>query len=222
MAVELNIGDVVEIRLNYRDANQSRAFNILHYRLANVSVSGGGEFTGVDFADVANELAEVTYDNLAPVWATGGSASVVFEGISVANVFPLPRSAQYHYVADPATPGEVVGDAMPLQDSPTIVKRTAFGARWGIGRLFYVGISESVQANGVLNTTGRQVVQDFANELAETISFVEAPNTYFFTPVLFGQRPLEPDNPRITQIVSIDLSDPIIKTQRRRRPGKGI
>lgn len=222
MAVELNVGDIVEVRLNFRDSLATRAFNVLHYRLASVSTTGGGTFDGVDFTEVAGELAEVTFDNLAPVWAAGASNTVLFEGVSVANVFPLPRSAQYHYTPAPPTSGDIVGDALPLQDSPTILKKSAFGARWGIGRVFFVGAAESMQENGLLNDAGATAVQDFANELAETISFVEGPHTYFFAPTLYGPRPGEPDNPRITSIVSIDLSDRVIKTQRRRRPGKGI
>lgn len=222
MAVELNIGDVVEVRLNFQDDQNTRAFNVLHYRLANVSVTGGGEFDGIGFDEVAAELAEVVFDNLSLIWADGAAQSVVFNGVTVTNVFPAPRSAQYTFNAAPPVQGAIVADALPLQDSPTILKKSAFGTRWGIGRVFFVGAAESMQAAGVLSEFGAGLVQAFANELAETVTFVEGPNTFFFGPVLYGPRPLEPENPRITQIVSIDLSDRVIKTQRRRRPGKGI
>lgn len=222
MAVELNEGDVIQVRLNFEDGQGSKCFNVLHYELATVTVDGGGLFPGEDFAAVANELAENVYDNLAPVWADAAVTDCRFTGVTVSNIYPLPRSASYTYTPDPILSGTVLGEAMPSQDTPTILKRTAFGARWGIGRLFFVGLSESQQEGGQLTGAAVNAIQDFANALAGNISFVETIYTFNFSPILFG-RPVPPSTvPRITQVVSIDIADGIIKTQRRRRPGKGI
>jgi len=222
MAVEINEGDILEVRLEFKDELQNRAFNILHYRLASVAVAGGGLFPGEDFAAVAGGIAEAAYDKLGPAWAGAAAASITFTGASVADIFPDDRSAQYHFTEDNPFVGDIASDPLPLQDAPTILKKTAFGARWGIGRLFYVGLPESMQAGGVMTAGGVTNVQLFADELSENFTFVSGIYTYTFTPVLYGIRPDQPNNPRITSLVSVDLSDPIIKTQRRRRPGKGI
>ena len=222
MAVELNEGDVIAARLNFLDNNGTRAFNLLHYRLANVGVAGGGLFAGEDFSEIAPDIAQVLYANLAPMWKVASTSAVRFMGTSVWNVWPLPRSAGYHYVHMGETAGDLAGDSLPLQDSPTILKRTAFGARWGLGRLFFVGLPESSQSIGIMNEGGVSDVQNFADRLAQNLVVVKDIYTYTFVPVLHSLSPPPVVAARTTDIVSVDLSDPIIKTQRRRRPGKGM
>lgn len=222
MAVELNLQDVVAVRLNFRDSLQTTAYNVLHYRLANAVVAGGGEFDGADFAEIGPSLAENAFTILAANWADAASSRVNCTGTSVWNVWPLPRSAGYHHVPVNPTSGTVIGDALPLQDSATILKRTAFGARWGLGRLFFVGLGESQQADGVLTAGAVADINTFAAALALVLDFTVAGVTYSFVPVLHSITKPPVVTASTHNIISFDLSDPILKTQRRRRPGKGI
>lgn len=222
MAVELNIDDVLTVRMNYRDDKGTLAFNVLHYTLANVvpQSSGVPPFNGVDFAEVGPELAERFFNDLIPSWQDFASSKCQALGATVQDIFPTPLSRQYTYIADPTAFGSKGGDMLPLQDSPTLVKRTAFGARWGIGRVFVPGVAESDQASGVLIPTAYLELQAIGNEWESGRGFTIDQYNYQFAPVLYGPRAGLP--PRITEVTEIAPESEVIKSQRRRRPGKGI
>lgn len=222
MATQLQFGDVLQVRLDYRDSQGTSAFNVLHYILETVTLPGGGNviFNGVDMEDVGSSFAAELFANLFDGWKDFASEDVSMTGVSVQNIDPAPKSRQYNWTANPPGAGNVVGDSLPLQDTPTLIKRTAFGQRWGIGRVFVVGLPESSQDQGRLNQAAVNAINTWGTALLADQAITVAGLVYILRPVLYTTRP----NPQFKtlEIQEVQLSDNIIKTQRRRRPGKGI
>lgn len=222
MAVNVNEQDIATVRLEFKDSNQNTAFNLLHYRLREVSVPGGGLFQGEDWAEVGPALAEAAFTLLKTGWQAQASFDARMTGVSVQSIHPAPRSRMFTHTAAQATTGIIEDEMLPFQDAPTILKRSAFGERWGMGRLFVAGLPESSQVGGIMTAGAVIAANNWAGDLATEVSHVTNGNTFFWRPVLFARDGLNPGVPRVTELVTIDLSDPILKTQRRRRPGKGI
>jgi len=210
------------VRLEYTGPSLTRAFNVLHYQLTFVAVPGGTLFPGEAASVVIPALLETIQTGPAAAWPATASDQVRITGTSGQSVHPAPRSRLFTDVyPNDGLPGVVAGDPMPLQDSVTIIKRTAVGARWGLGRLFHAGLSEEQQDGGLLNVAELANMSFFADALSANRVYTVAGNTYTWAPCLYA--PATPTTPvRITRITDVGLSDRIIKTQRRRRPGKGI
>lgn len=221
MAIITNIGDVFQVRLNFLAPQGDRAMNVLHYRLQDVDVPGGGLWAGEQTYDVAPALAEEVYDLLAPKWATFGANTVNFRTADAQNISPLPKSAMYVHDPGAGVLGQVIDDPLPLQDAVTVLKKTAVGGRKGFGRVYVTGFPESAQAAGVLGADVAGDMNLFIDALAQLVEVVLNGNTLTFEPVLFGQDPGPPVVTRVTPIIDAIISDRIMKTQRSRRPGKG-
>jgi hypothetical protein len=222
MALETNVGDVVSVRLEFADANANKAFNVLHYRLRDVEVPGGGLFAGEDFAAVAPGLAMGLGLALRTGWSAFASQDVKMTGVTVQNLHPLPKSAQYTSTFAAPFPGEHEDHALPLQDAPTLLKRTAHGSKWGIGRVFVVGLAEASQNAGIIEPGIIPTINAWATDLGDEFNHVVNGNTFHWRPCLFSGPLPNGGAPRILDFVQIVLSDNVLKTQRRRRPGKGI
>lgn len=222
MAVELNEDDVISARLEFKTPDGSVAFNVLHFKFVSATPIGGGTppFSGMDMSIAGPEIAEHLGGIYVEEWQAAAATSVSMTGVTVQNIYPTPKSRQYHYVFGAPQAGELATDALPLQDAPVLVKRTAFGQRWGIGRIFCVGTPEGGQASGILTDAQAALWNDFGEALNEQVEVVAGDYTLLFVPTLpsydaFGV-------PRKLSIDEIVLTDKVIKTQRRRRPGKGI
>ncbi|MBC7121491.1 MAG: hypothetical protein H5T33_08020 [Candidatus Methanosuratus sp.] len=221
MAVELNIGDVLLFRAEYKDVNATTAYNMMHYRLVSAEpVTPGPSFEGVDMEEVGPPLAQEIYNPWASNWADFSSSQARMVGGMVQNIHPTPKSRQYNYVPPGPTFGGIAGDMLPLQDSPTLVKKTVFGQRWGIGRLYLVGVPESLAAGGTINNDYLTDANTFGQLLLADVTLTAAGWNFIFRPILFGTPEGEPV--RKLDLVDIVMTDTLIKTQRRRRPGKGI
>lgn len=220
MAIGFTTNNVIEARFDFR-LGDSRAFNILHWRVTNVIVTATGLPPAIEvpFVSIAEDLAGDLYAMFAGGWAGWGVPAVVFESVTVQNVHPAPRSLPITYTPAVPTPGTAIGDALPLQDTPTILKKTDFGERWGMGRLFVVGGSEDAQNSGVINAGGMTALNNLADVLEAFNGGTVGAYTYSVEPVLFTQAD---GGPRINPIRTFQVSDNLLKTQRRRRPGKGI
>lgn len=215
MALTYGVGDLIEVRLNYRMTEDpgTRAMNVLHY---SVTASSPGP---PDVPDVLQLIASAAQTKFAPLWQAMASNEVRMSSVTAQSVYPLPRSRAVTEVPGAPLPGLVDDDALPLQDAPTILKLTAVGTRWGLGRVFVPGLPESLQTSGILTAEGVTAVEAWAPKFAETITFVVGGWSTTLAPVLVRG---PTDNPvSLTRITSAILSDEIIKTQRRRRPGKG-
>lgn len=221
MPVTIAPNDVVTVRLEYTlDTESDVAFNVLHYQLASLKIHGDPLPSPIaaPVEEVLPTLAQGLFEAFSGGWKTPASVQVSMTGATAQKVFPTPRSEPFHYVPTEAVPGSVAGEALPLQDSATILKHTGYGQRWGLGRVYFVGLPESGQINGRLEP----------EEVAAMASFIDLLNDQFLStnddwdtqwrPVLFA--PTLP-TPRILPLTRTELSNNILKTQRRRRPGKG-
>lgn len=213
MAIVLQAGDLLNVQHVFTNTKSATAINVLHYRV--------GSFTGVvpampDFlAAVANQLGQAFVDQ----WKQSASNEVKFVNTRATNVFPLPRSVGVNWV--PAQiPGQLTSEALPLQDTVTILKRTNVGSRWGLGRIYITGLAEEQQDSGVLTAAAKLAMQNLADQLQATPTITAPTWSAVLNPCLVRGRE---DNPvSITNIIRWELSNDILKTQRRRRPGKGI
>lgn len=221
MSVPMVLNDVLTMRVNSTDGI-SQIFNVLHYRVVSITLTGAGPPpASVDNTTFLPVMAQNLYQKIQDTWSDCSSAGMKLVGITAQNLFPAPASAQLSYTDPVGTLGAVAGDMLPAQDCLTILKKTGYGTRWGLGRYFHSGIPESVQQKGIVTAGYLGDVQAFANKLAESVVAtiggvrVEAqPNLWSFRGVPFPVRD--------TLIANWLVSDTTVKTQRRRRPGKGI
>lgn len=215
MSLTVAVGDLIQVRLNFaRIATGEVAMNVLHYRIASIS--------GVvpPLPETLAALGEATYNKFKDLWSPMASNLIQFASVTTQSVFPLPRSVAWTFIPGDITEGAIDGDSLPLQDAPTLLKQTAVGQRWGLGRMFYVGLAESEQNIGVVDVDAAALLNAMAGQLATTTAAIVAGSNVVMQPVLVRG---PSDNPvSVTPITGGRLSDLIIKTQRRRRPGKGI
>jgi len=207
-------GDLLNVQFVFTNVATATAMNVLHYRV--------GSLTGTipNMNTFLGAVSQALATSFSGVWEPTASDQVKFVNVRTTNVFPLPRSVGVNYVFPTAVPGTSEGEALPLQDSITILKRTAVGARWGMGRFYAVGIPETQQANGIISNSNRLLYNTMAGWIGSSQSIAGTGWDVVLNPCLVNG---PEDNPtRITNILSADVSNNIIKTQRRRRPGKGI
>jgi len=224
MASPLSVGDVVMVRLNSNDG-ESKVFNILHYQLTDIAATSGPPPTS--FADGTAHLvrfAEVIATALVDSWSGCSSENMTLEGASVQQVSTPPRSELITFNFEIPAEGTLLGDMLPTQDAVTILKRTGIGERWGMGRLFHSGIPEDNQDKGRVDGVLSATLTNYADNLAAQRTSAILPHTLTWRPVLYtvSEPPGQPAIVRVSQITRMYLSDNVIKTQRRRRPGKGI
>jgi len=214
MSTTLALNDLYSVRLNFRAEDKlDRVMNVLHYKCTS--------FTGAptNLTSGLTEIAAFIYDTFKDEWKLAASEDVSFVNVTITNVFPLPRSVSLTVATDAGTVGSIVSEPLPLQDTPTLLKKTDVGNRWGLGRLFYVGTPESHQAAGVLTGPGVAALNNFMAVLQQDLVVDGTGFDLTLSPVLVRG---PEDNPTsITPIRSVILSDSVLKTQRRRRPGKG-
>lgn len=165
-------------------------------------------------------LAETTYGLINSWWATRAANDVSAIDAMAQRVYPGPRSRQYLRIPNTPTRGAIDDDPLPLQDCPVLVKKSAYGTRWGTGRVFVIGTTETDQAGGRLNPPYMTYLQTLGERYAENVVFPIEGYSLTFAPVLFGRLP--DGSPRVTPIDMVVPINDILKTQRRRRPGKGI
>jgi len=221
MPVTAPVNSVASVRLEYR-SDSDVAYNVLHYRLKSATVISTGLPLAFDpvASDILPALAHSRFDALSVVWAPCASADVVMTGATAQKIFPGDRSTPYTWPAPADVPGTVASERLPLQDSPTLVKRTGFGQRWGIGRVFYVGIAEDDQETGFVTDDWATRIVDFGNIIKGTATVTVGGVIYVWEPVVAGG--LNTATPHINTVVDCALSSRVIKSQKRRRPGKGI
>lgn len=221
MATDVAVGDIIQARIEYLSGNQV-AYNIFHFQITSLSVTSSGlpPATAVPFANVTDGIGQHVYDTWVPAWQSEMSSQCTVTGVTTQDIYPPVRSRPFTY--SPAVPdgGLVVGDMLPLQDAVTLLKQSNFGTRWGLGRTYVPGIPENRQNAGIINPVLAASMETLADVFLGVHTFTAGDFTLGIRQVLF--KPSLEGAPRITPVVTGQLSDEVIKTQRRRRPGKGI
>lgn len=220
MATILNLNDVITVRLEYQDALLNKAFNILHYSLKEVGGGPGGLWAGESMFTAGPLIAEEMMNVFSPEWSNTASADVAMSGVTVQNIFPGTPSRQYTFTPPAAIAGSIVSDPLPMQDAVTILKRGEAATRKHLGRVFVPGIPESGQDGGILTDPQRALYDALAVKFEQVVPVLVGGWTLNFYPTLFNVN--ETPAPLQRPIMDCDVSDNVIKTQRRRRPGKGI
>lgn len=215
MALEISTGNILQVRMNFNSPEQGVAYNVHHYKVASISggVPGGPA--------ALSAIAQYMHTQHAALWAPFASNEMHQTGCTVTNIWPLPRSVSYTYTPVAPVDGLVDDEALPMQDTITILKRTAVGNRWGLGRTFLVGFPESSQEDGGLTAGVETALRLVDGWWGEPRTVTGTGFSITLNPVLITQVK-GMGITRTTDVTSSELSNGIFKTQRRRRPGKGI
>lgn len=215
MSISITTGDVLNVKLGYQlTGNVDIAYNVLHYTV------GSQTGTPPSIATALAAIALAMFNKFSLLWKVDAGADVAMHACTVQDVFPLPRSVAQTYVAGTPVVGVGGAEALPLQDSPTLLKTTDYGQRWGIGRLFYVGLAEALADSGQVTAGAQAALTAFAVGLSDVVTVTSGGWAANLTPVLISGP--EDNITRITTVRGGRLSSSIIKSQKRRRPGKGI
>lgn len=220
--MEMPINSVFTARLSYEHEGYTDvAFNVLKYQLTAAVVTATGlPLATVPLAEnVLPQAAQEIFEIMSEAWEIFASEDVGMTTCTTQKVYPGDRSVPYTYFPPSPVSGQIVSQSLPMQDAVTLVKRTDVGQRWGMGRLFVPGIPELNQNGGVIDSTAVANISGLASVIPSTIVYSVGDNTYTIRPVV-SNVPTD-EFPHVNFILSCGLSDPIIKTQRRRRPGKG-
>jgi len=221
MSVTIPSNAVVTVRHEYL-LEDNVAYNVLHYRLVNATVLATGLPVATEpLASAAiPALAEGAFIPWATAWTPAAASTVFYTGVTAQKVFPGDRSIPYHYIPPAAEEGLIDSEPLPLQDSITILKKTGFGTRWGMGRLYFVGIPESHQTGGRIDGALGVLLNAVASAMLSDLVVDDGVVQYTWRPVVTNV----PTTlfPHVNDIEITVVSDGIIKSQRRRRPGKGI
>lgn len=119
------VGDIIEVVVRCQSPNVQAGINVLHYV---VSEGVGG---AVGLANIASSLGPT----LGTVYVPLLHNLAEYVGVTLAIVFPLPRSYAVFSVGPPA-PGTAGPLALPDQTCGLITKLTGLGGRHGRGRLY--------------------------------------------------------------------------------------
>lgn len=222
MSLQVSLNDVIEYKLETGDS-VSRMYNILHYRVSGINSVGVGlpPAVAADYTQVMPAIIGAISAELVDEWAAVTSASYAFAAASAQCIYPSPRSRLYTTIFDPVRDGDAPLSALPAQDAITLLKRTPFGERREMGRLYVSGIPESRTLGSVVDEQFLNLYQALANAVASPVTAIT--NAYAITvqPVIYHRYP-NSQQTRFTDITDAGPSDLVIKTMRRRRPGKGM
>lgn len=227
MSVNVAIGDILQVRMEYGEVDQQDvAFNILYYQVSNITNMDTGlpPAVAVPAQDVLPGVADDFFTLFAQGWRNAASASCAAKACTVQNIWPGDRSIPFTYIPAAQVVGARGAQAIPLQDAPTLLKKSQFGQRWGQGRLYYYGLAEDMQVNGILEDAAIPLLDSLAQLLKSQFVATVPPYQITMQPrlVSFDKVNNQVVVDRVTPIVTARLSDRLIKTQRRRRQGKGI
>lgn len=221
MATNISNGDILTVRQEYANAD-SVGFNLLYYKVSGLIETSSGlpPAVAVPFLAPGADIAQAMFDNFKTLWAAVASSSCSMTGCTVQDIWPTPRSRPVTYTAPTPQAGAVAGDALPAQDSITILKKTVYGQRWGMGRVFVYGLPEAAQNQGSIVSGSRANLESLASVYAAPFTMSADLYTLTLIPMLFGQKGFLSGND--TRVVEAAIESWVLKTQRRRRPGKGI
>lgn len=228
MAVDLGTGDIVMVRLEFSDESDlaDTAFCVLHYQVKAVTVTATGLPAAIRIpaAAFAVAAAPYMYGFWATKWKAFASEDVVMTGCSVQKIRGEPRSTLFHHKPEDPESGVILGDALPMQNAVTLLKQTGYGQRWGMGRMFVPGIPELHAEGGRITPAAITNITPMAGALATYHLVSDGTYDTNLAPVLWSPTRTDVEPPvaeRVTLISAGTVSDDVVKTQRRRRPGKG-
>lgn len=221
MALSIAEGTILEARLEYRGPANQIAFNILHYAASSViKTAQPGQQTSVDMVEAGPEIANQIFQTLSGIWQPAASDECQMTGVTVKALYPLPLGRNYTYVPAIPVSGTETTEPLPLQDTVTLVKKTAFAGRREVGRLFFVGLVEGQQSGGIVNPAAVSEINAFGNSLVADLDIATDDFVINLYPCLWHTVPNEPAV--IHRVIECQMGDNRVKSQRRRRVGNGM
>lgn len=190
MAITVENGDILTARLEYSDGNNV-GYNILHFQVNDLEVVATGlpPATALPLEDLVGVMGAAVYQFFAADWAAAAASAALFTGVTMQSIYPAPRSRPYTHQPALPTSGTLIGDPLPLQDSITVLKKTPIGQRWGLGRVYVFGLSESQQQGGEIVPGSRAALDAFAVNFDNEIPFTTGVYSGDLKPVLFAPLP---------------------------------
>lgn len=221
MATRLSLGDILSIRYEFASTSNV-AYNVMHYRCDMIATNPGGLPPAVPplISDVADPILAEMMDLVVDAWEPTASTGSAMTGATIQDLLPTPRSRPFTSEFVAPRPGTVASEPLPSQDAATLIKITEFGQRWGLGRWYHFGLPESLQSHGFVTPAGITALQHLADVLDSPVTMTIPGFDLTLRPVLLHTEIRE--GQRYHPILGMQLSNNVIKTQRRRRPGKGI
>lgn len=214
MALTFSNGDILKTRLEFNGPG-GRGYNVLYYRIITTPATQPALLSGLTL------IGEAIYNHFKDKWKAGANVSASMLNCVAQSVYPAPRSAPVTYTPLVTTGGVITGEALPTQDSWTGIKRSRVGIRQGVGRTFFFGLSESSQTNGRIEDGATLIaLREWAEALADEIIVSTPGGPMEIQPVVCGAN-VEATGTAYAVELGIP-GDNIVKSQRRRRPGKGI
>lgn len=202
------VGDILEAVLTFQNVmNLDRYVNVLHW-IVNTDEVGASNEESV--ASVLNAAVNATIKAQL-------STNLNFEQTLVQRVFPLPRTTGFYFGNGGANVGSNATQMLPPSCALINRKRTAFAGRKFRGRVFTVGLCEDDQNNGVWSSARVNNIST-AWETILTTLMVGVLGTGEYSPVIWPKNGTASGD--ATVITTIQL-DTIVRSQRRREPGRG-
>jgi len=174
----------------------------------------------------AAELAAHWTANIVPLVVAASSTEVNWDEVLVSDVLPTGKRSVHVSITQPS-PGTIIGDCLPGQNSVVVQLNTNNKGRAGHGRFYFPGISENNHSNGQVTGTQLTAIAALANGLENFYG----PGGLFagFRLAIYSPEQLDPPRVRpfkprpgtVVQLVEDTRVDPIIRTTRRRAIGVG-
>jgi hypothetical protein len=210
MAYTLSNSDIVQVTVEYAEAEVEVMMNVLHYRLA----SGGPYLDGADeilklVQHIGNAAAVGTFANL---WKAMAADTVFINRVVGQKVWPA-RYAKVVNEVDVA--GLLAEEPVPPQTQASITKRAELAVPYGVGGIRIPGLGTSLEVHGKLTGPGLTALEDLGETLIPTIT---PPTTSaIWEPIIYRR-----GNPGSSLRLAQTQPHGTFRTQRTRIPGKGI
>lgn len=174
MAIELDLGDMIRVRIACYTPNQV-GINVVHFQV--VSKTGTGQ--------TQLQVAQAFDVSLAPRYKAVLSASAKYRGVSVGRVHPGPPTAPDVTVANDGV-GLVAGDLAPTQVSGLISAKTDLAGVRYRGRAYIPFPSENDnEATSLPSAAYVTAIDDIGDELYTTFPVGVGANTIVLDPIVF-------------------------------------
>jgi len=198
------VNDTARVNLRFL-WDQQIVENVLDVRIVSVPLSQGE--------------ADAIHTNIA-LWIDASlqnqqSENVEFTGMDIVDL-SADNAPRYSY-AGTGTFGSSPGPDMPNETALCITKNTAQGGRSGRGRIFHIGLTQAMCAgNAILPANGTAILNSWTT-LATTLQGIGNPLVVVSRVHAGVPRPVGLSFP----VLSLQLKDRTLDSQRRRKPGNG-
>jgi len=203
------VNDLLELTFLSTLHNQE-VRNVRHYR---VSLISGGSPTAEQqesaLISISSQITTAMKNCASNEWALYGQ--------KCQRVWPVPRTVGT-YSSGNAGAGAVSENSLPSEVTAVVKLKTAFAGRKYRGRMYMAGVPVTFETDSLITGAGQTLYNTLSSVLDGVLGIAVGGISYEFTPII-----LHRSAPGTwTDILNTTgLVDPILRSQRRRQPGKG-